>query len=185
MQNASRIPVVLVSVILLLLLAALSAFADMPTGEWVYPDTPDQTVLSVSEDGSFLFEGQRYTVQADEDFCFLRPEDETLPVLRCRLSEDTIVIYRQLEYVRHPNDKGSGLPGAWLCTTGNSVFILGSDGLFMEDGIFTGSYTVDGENHSFRLIYDKSFGFADTVCYFRFNEEALVIEYPWKLIRKP
>ena len=169
---------------LLLLLLCAGAWAEpLQAGEWVYPDTPDAPVLFVSQDGAVLFEAHRYALRTDEPFCWLEPEDEALPALRCRIDDETILLYRQDVYARHPKDQGSGLPGAWLSTTGGGVFILGGDGLFMEDGLFTGTYTVDEAAQSFRLHYHEDF--ADTVCYYTLGEDRLTIEYPWKLIHKP
>lgn len=169
---------------MLLLFLCASAWAEpLQAGEWVYPDTPEAAALTVLQDGALLFEDHLYTLRTDEPSSYLQPLDADLPVPRCRIDEDAIILYRQDEYARHPNDQGIGLPGAWLSTTGQSVFILGSDGLFMEDGLFTGSYTVDETAHAFRLCYHEDF--ADTVCYYTLREDHLILEYPWKLIPKP
>ena len=170
--------------LLLLLFLVTGAWAEpLQAGEWVYPDTPETTILTVLQDGSLLFEDNLYTLRMDKPFSYLLPLDADLPALRCQIDDDAIILYRQDEYVRHPKDQGSGLPGAWLSTTGASVFILGSDGLFMEDGLFTGSYTVDETARAFRLCYLEDF--ADTVCYYTLKADHLILEYPWKLIPKP
>ena len=169
---------------MMLLLLCTGAFAEPPLAEeWVYPDTPETTILTLLQDGTFLFEDHLYTLRTDEALSQLQPQDAELPALRCQIADDVIILYRKDEYARHPKDQSTGLPGAWLSTTGGSVFILGSDGLFMEDGLFTGSYTVDETAHAFRLCYHDDF--ADTVCYYTLKEDHLILEYPWKLVPKP
>lgn len=169
----------LLILLLLVLLPVVSSFAAVSAGEWVSPDVPEQAVLTVAEDGTVLYRGIAYEPQIADPVSLLVPREGEGSPLRCMLSDDQMVLFLPTVYSRHEEDQGTGFPGVWMSTAGGSSFIFTEDGRFLEDGVFTGTFSLDDAEESFTLHYQGPF--EDTLCYCGLEGDTLTVEYPWKL----
>ena len=171
--------------ILFVLCAAGTASAEgaqIGPGDWAFIHAPQESVLLLREDGTAVFEGQEYSWTGDGEILRLAAESGEEITLRFVTAGEKTLLYIPTEFVRMEGYTGEGLLGVW---TGKehegSTFIFRDDGLFLEDGTFTGSYRVDREAGTFLLIYSQYFD--DTLCYFRMDgNDALTVEYPWTMV---
>ena len=162
----------------------ITACADgFPAGDWAFIHAPEESVLLLREDGTAILKGQECTWTDDAENGFLRfmiDREETL--LRYLVTEDKILLYFPAEYVRVKDDPGEGLIGAWIGKESEkSTYIFRGDGMFLEDGTFTGTFRADQETGSLLLVYVKYFD--DTLCYFNLEgNDDLKIDYPWPMV---
>ena len=154
-----------------------------PVGDWAFIHAPEESVLLLREDGTAVLQGREYTWQDDAENGFLRfASDGEETSLRYLATEDKIQLYFPVEYNRVEDVPGEGLIGAWVSKESEmSNFIFRQDGMFLEDGTFTGTFKPDAETGSLLLAYIKYFD--DTLCYFSLEgDKVLKLDYPWSMV---
>ena len=171
-----------VILILSILSAAPAESAGFRAGDWAFNHEPEKSALLLRDDGTAVWQGQECSWQDDGEYLHLVPENGGEILIRYQAAEGKTLIWLPAEYVRAEGIPGEGLLGAWIGkeSTG-STFIFREDGMFLEDGTFTGTFTVNPEEGSVLLAYIKYFD--DTLCYFRLEgNDVLKMEYPWPLV---
>lgn len=109
----------------------------------------------------------------------LTGSDGSQLTMRWSPCESGIVLYIPTVYEREQG--ASGLIGSWKALgSSESSFIFASNGHFLEDGVFTGTYAVDEENAAITLQYGGLF--AATVVYYAFADDFLTVSYPWTMV---
>ena len=173
-----------VLVILLCFSVIAAAGAEgFPAGDWAFIHAPEESVLLLREDGTAVLKGRDCTWQDDAENGFLRFASEGEETsLRYLVTEDKIQLYVPVEYNRVEDVPGEGLIGAWIGKDSEmSTFIFRQDGMFLEDGTFTGTFRQDNETGSLLLAYIKYFD--DTLCYFSLEgNDVLKVDYPWSMV---
>ena len=173
----------LAGILILGIMAAASAeAAGFRPGDWAFNHEPEKSVLLLRDDGTAVWQGQECAWKDDGEYLHLVQDNgEDIPI-RYLATEEKTLIWLPTEYVRAEGIPGEGLLGAWIGKeSAGSTFIFREDGMFLEDGTFTGTFTVDPEKGSVLLVYIKYFD--DTLCYFSLEgNDILKMEYPWPLV---
>lgn len=153
-------------------------------GEWVFSDMPGTTLMYLKEDGSAIYGGQSLVWEDQHDALLLTDEAGESLRLPYLPTGTGITVWLPSVFERISEIGGVGeITGTWRATgNSQSSFVFTLDGQFLEDGIFSGTYTVDEENATVKLQYSGPF--ADTEIFYVFMDEALVIYYPWALSLK-
>lgn len=177
-----RIAALIVALLLSIAAPALAVAPDDPLiGCWAYPHDPEKTVLTLNADGAAVFGSTGYTWDRAEEGLRLTGSDGSDAVLKCLLTDTGMTIWLPTIFERKAGT--AGLIGAWEAVgTSMSSFSFATNGQFLEDGVFTGDYTVDEEKGQITLKYMGNF--QDTVIDFAFVDEYLVVSYPWAMIRQ-
>ncbi len=150
-------------------------------GSWAYIHDKETAIAVFQKDGTAQYEGKDYSFECDNEFIKLKDtEGETIQV-RYALDDEGMYLYSNKVYTYNNEGEPENLVGEWSCAEKNWSFIFSEEGTFMEDGFFSGYYTVDDKNSTFKLVYTEQF--EDTVCYFRLEEGKLHIEYPWRVVK--
>ena len=173
---------ILVLILFCVSVAAADETAGLGPGDWAFNHAPEESVLLLQEDGTGAFYGLPCSWKDDGSFLYLTVEDGTEIALRYLAADGKTTIWLPAEYVRAEGDANEGIMGAWKGKnkSGNTFIFREEDMRFLEDGTFTGSFTVDPEAGTVRLVYIG--GFEDAVLYFRQDgNDDLKIEYPWTL----
>jgi hypothetical protein len=150
-------------------------------GGWAYIHDKETAIAVFREDGTAQYEGKDYSFDCDSQFITLKDKAGETTLLRYTIDDEGIYLYSNNTYTFAGEGEPSSLVGEWSCVDKHWSYSFTEAGTFMEDGIFTGYYTVDDENSTFKLVYNDMF--EDTVCYFRLEENKLNIEYPWRMVR--
>lgn len=155
-------------------------------GEWVFRDLPENTVIVLMEDGSAVYGGQELTWRDTDAGLLLTDDTGASLTLRYTLSETGMILYLPSVYERISEIGGKGeVIGTWKAVGGvsQSSFVFTEEGQFLEDGVFSGHYTVDPDNGLILLQYSADF--QDTGIYYTLPDDGyLYVAYPWSLIRK-
>ena len=174
----------LVLILILSMVAAASAeSASFRPGDWAFNHEPEKSVLLLREDGTAIWQGTECTWKDDGDFIHLTPESGEEISIRYQATEEKTLVWLPVEYRRAEEVPGEGLNGAWIGkeSEGSTFIFRESDHMFLEDGTFTGTFTVDPEAGTLLLAYIQYFD--DTLCYFRLEgNDVLKMEYPWPLV---
>ena len=169
----------------LLLLQAIPAFAfeadDPLVGCWVYPHDTETAVLTLRADGTALYGETDFLWEHVETGIALTGADGSSVVLRCEMTDEGMTFWLPTCYQRTAGTQG--LIGSWAAGgTSKSSWVFATNGQFLEDGVFTGDYSVDEEKGMITLKYIEYF--QDTVIDYTFLDDMLVIGYPWLMIRQ-
>lgn len=183
MKKAS-FPVLVLILVFSICVAALAEETAFRPGDWAFDYAPEQSVLLLREDGTAVYEGQECRWTDDGTFLRLTAEGGEETAIRYLVTEKKTILYFPKVYVRVENDPGEGLIGAWVGReTKGSTFIFRKDGMFLEDGTFTGTFRTDPEAGTFLLVYIKYFD--DTLCYYRMEgNDVLTVDYPWPMVER-
>ncbi|MBB2183961.1 hypothetical protein H0486_13860 [Lachnospiraceae bacterium MD1] len=176
------------SVLILLLMTAcgknnsdLSKEALKIVGSWAYIHDKETAIAVFSKDGTAEYEGKDYSYVCDSQFIKLKNTDGEMIQLRYLLDDEGMYLYSNNTYSFSGTGKPDGLIGEWECPEKNWSYFFTDKGTFMEDGYFTGYYTVDDKNSTFKLVYNDQF--EDTVCYYTLDNDKIKIEYPWRMVK--
>lgn len=189
MKRDNILPAFLAVVLMLLLLTAcdknksdivLSNEAQKICGSWAYIHDKETAIAVFREDGTAKYEDKGYSFECDSQFIKLKDKDGETIQLRYVLDDEGMYLYSNNTYTFSGEGEPHGLVGDWSCAEKKWSYTFKEDGLFLEDGIFSGNYTVDDENSTFKLVYNDPF--EDTVCFFVLKENKLQIEYPWRMV---
>lgn len=168
----------------LLILPALAEKVDL-SGEWVYKDNPETTVMTLNADGTALYAGTELTWQEADGAIVLTDAEGAAFSMPCEMTDDILIVWLPTQYSRISEIGAAGeLLGTWKALGENgSSFVFTETKQFLEDGVFTGTYVDDPELGRVTLQYVQGL-FADTTILYSFDGDLLVVGYPWKLIRK-
>ena len=150
-------------------------------GSWSYIHDKETAIAVFHEDGSAQYEGKDCSFECDSKFIKLKNKDDETIQLRYVLDDEEMYLYSNNTYTFSGEGEPDGLVGEWSCADKKWSYAFTETGTFMEDDIFSGNYSVDDENSTFKLVYNDQF--EDTVCYFRLEEDKLLIEYPWRMVK--
>lgn len=150
-------------------------------GSWAYIHDKETAIAVFREDGIAQYEGKDYSFECDSQFIKLKDTDGETIQLRYVLDDEGMYLYSKNTYTFTGEGEPDDLVGEWSCAEKNWSYSFTEAGTFMEDGYFSGYYTVDDEKSTFKLVYNDQF--EDTVCYFQLKENKLYIEYPWRMVR--
>ena len=175
---------VLMMAAMMLSLAAVAEGCPL-IGEWAFAYKPEETVLSVREDGQAVYQQKNWQWTDDGTFLHLADGNGGELLLRYVVSEKLTAIYPRTVYHRgaQVEDQG-GLIGVWKADESEGTsFVFTPSGFFMEDSSFGGTFTADNPAGTFLLHYGEVF--SDTLCYYSIQDDArLEVEYPWPIVRK-
>ena len=149
-------------------------------GSWAYIHDKETAIAVFRKDGTAQYEGKSYSFECQSQFIKLTDKDDKTIQLRYSLDDEGMYLYSNNTYTFSGEGEPNGLIGEWSCAEKKWSYSFNEDGLFLEDGIFSGNYTVDDENSTFKLVYYDPF--EDTVCFFALEENKLQIEYPWRMV---
>lgn len=173
----------------LLFLLFVSALAEGKetalVGEWVCRDETKITVITLNENGSAVYGGLALSWRnADGALLLTDGTGETIRIIY-EETENGLTAWLPTRFTRISEiGKGGEITGTWKADgKSDSSFVFTEDSRFLEDGVFTGSFVQDSESGKITLKYVMGM-FEDTVIYYSFDGDAMVISYPWQLVRK-
>ena len=178
-----KIAALFASLLLLLHAAPVLAFeADDPLiGCWVYPHDTETSVLTLRADGTALYGKTDFIWDHVEDGLALIGADGSTVVLRLEMTNEGMTLWLPTCYQRTGGTQG--LIGSWEAVgTSKSSWVFATNGQFLEDGVFTGDYSLDVEHGTITLKYIEYF--QDTVIDYTFLDDMLVVCYPWNMIKQ-
>ena len=169
--------------VICVMLSAMGEAAGL-CGEWAFSHSPEQPVFALNADGTGQYFGTP-VLWRDEGTHLRLESAEGQPFdLFYALTENALTVYLPAVYDRISAIGGDGqIIGTWKAPgDSQSSFVFTENGKFLEDGVFTGDYALDEEAGSVTLHYAG--GFDDTVIFYSFLGDQLVVEYPWLLVPK-
>jgi hypothetical protein len=150
-------------------------------GSWAYTHDKEKAIAVFHKNGTAQYEGNEYSFECDSQFIKLKNKDGKTLKLRYLLNDKGMYLYSNTTYTFSGKGEPDGLVGEWSCAEKNWSYSFTEEGTFEEDGFFSGNYTVDDKNSTFKMVYDDKF--EDTVCYFQIHDGKLQIEYPWPMVK--
>ncbi len=188
MKKIKFLPTFLVIVLIMLLMTSCGMNATAKSneakgicGSWAYTHDKEKAIAVFHKDGTAQYEGKDYSFECDNQFIKLINKDGKTIKLRYILNDEGMYLYSNTTYTFSGNGEPKGLVGEWSCPEKNWSYSFTEAGTFMEDGFFSGNYTIDEENSTFKLVYKDQF--EDTECYFQIDDSKLQIEYPWPMVK--
>lgn len=154
-------------------------------GEWVYAYQSDETLLVLNEDGTAFYGGKALHWEDLGMALHLTTDDGSAQDLIYEKTDKGLVVYLPTAYERLGEKTDDPMVGSWKAIGGvsASTFVFTDTGKFLEDGVFTGDYAVNSDENTITFKYQDQV-FADTLAYFGYVEEYLIVAYPWTLVRK-
>ncbi len=149
------------------------------TEKWAYVHDPLEEVISLSEDGSCTYKGNRYTYTMNDTFINLKGEDGSVTSLRYEMNGEQMTLYEESTYSLEGEDTDS-IVGVWKQDNGWS-YQFTENGEFSEENIFHGHYLLDEKNGCIKLMYDDPI--EDAYLYYVLNGDELTVAYPWPMVR--
>lgn len=158
--------------------------ASGPVGEWAYEYYPALSVLTLREDGTALYGGEELRWEDLGDTLLMTDAAGEQYGLRYEPAANGLILYLPSLFERISEIGGEGeVIGTWKAPEpSKSSYVFMEDGRFIEDGVFTGTWTEEKEIRRITLHYGQDF--KDTVIYYDFSEGQLVVAYPWTVVRK-
>jgi len=188
MKKIKYIPIFLVIMLIMLLMAACDRNAGVKSneakriyGSWAYSHDKEKAIAVFHKDGTAQYEGKDYSFECDSQFINLKDKDGKIIKLRYLMDDKGMYLYSNNTYTFTGKGEPQGLVGEWACAEKNWSYSFTEAGTFLEDGFFSGNYTVDDKNSTFKLVYKDQF--EDTVCYYHLADSNLQIEYPWPMVK--
>ena len=188
MKKIKFIPTFLVIMLIMLFMTACGKNATAKSneakgicGSWAYTHDKETAIAVFHKDGTAQYEGKDYSFECDSQFIKLKDKDDKTIKLRYLVDDVGMYLYSNTTYTFSGKGEPHGLVGEWSCKEKNWSYSFTEAGTFMEDGFFSGNYTIDDENSTFKLVYKDQF--EDTVCYFQVDDGKLQIEYPWPMVK--
>ncbi len=160
---------------------SLSEEAETICGSWAYIHDKETAIAVFEKDGTAKYEGKKYSFDCDSRYIWLKDAEDNTLRLRYIMDDEGMYLYQNTTYIYSKEGEPEGLVGQWTCPETNWSFEFTDSGTFLEDGFFSGNYTVDEKSETFKLIYNDKF--EDTICYYHTEGNELDIEYPWRMVR--
>lgn len=180
----------LVSCLLIVIMAFSLSLAEEESlslyGEWCYDYAPEAPVVILEEGGSasFLGTSAHWEAKADESLLLFYDASDRVQAIRYAMSDKGLILYLPVQFTKVSETERESVVGTWKAGgTSQSSFVFTQNGRFLEDGVFTGSYSVNEEASQVTLHYTEYF--EDTTFYYSFiDDDTLIIAYPWTFVRK-
>ena len=139
-------------------------------------------ILKVYEDGKQVKKTQEYkSYNKDDSFITLKDKNDGELKLRYIKTDAGINLYEKTEYEPVVRRDGNAIAGVWVDKNNSDYFYeFTEDGAFMEDGYFTGKYTLDEDAGIINFTYDADQSKA--VLYYSISGDSLTVEYPWPMV---
>ncbi len=161
--------------------ADLSPQAQQLVGKWSYLYEPESAALVLKADGTAQYDGKSYDLFTYDGMILeLSCTDGPTAQIRCISDDEGLLVYRRTDY--HCEAVHDGLAGEWHSDEGGWSYAFNADGAFLEDGMFSGDYTIDEAAGTFCLRYADG-QFADTLCFYSVSGDKLRVEYPWRMVK--
>ncbi len=149
--------------------------------KWANSYEPETVALRLSDKGkATIYDGTEradYKFTVDDTFVSIIKRDGSVEKHRFSLTKEGLIFYHNYDYELETR-LGDGIMGVW--NAGNNSFEFTSNYTFLEDGFFTGHYSVDEEAGTIKLMYEHTM--QDTVLYYSLDGDKLLIEYPWQYV---
>lgn len=161
-----------------------NSFEEALTGKWAYIHDKETVVADFEVDGSAIFESERYTYTADDQFIYLKKQDGEIMKLRYEMDQktgDCMYVYIQSTYTRQTGAATDDVVGVWKEETKNWMFEFTNKNTFMEDESMTGYYEVDETAGTIKLMYGEAL--EDTIFFYQITDNKMFVEYPWMMVR--
>lgn len=156
--------------------------SDSPlTGEWAYLHDKETAAFTVTSKGKAVLDGTEYDCKYDDSFITLSASDSNTKKLRYILTDEGLILYKSTDYTYSGDGTPADVVGHWEDTKDSWSYDFTSDGAFVEDGFFSGKYTVNTSEGTIVLDYNEDFD--DTTIYYTLSGNTITIEYPWKMVK--
>ena len=147
------------------------------TGSWAAIYDTKTEVINLKKDGTVRYGDKKYDSYSLDNGWVTLNGKESLK-MRYILKDEKVVFYEPRIYTLTETNTPGTIIGLWEC--GESYFEFNSIGQFLEDGFFSGTYSVDEENGTITLAYEGPFD--NTVFYYKLENDTLTAEYPWTAV---
>lgn len=184
-QIMKKIKIMVLLCLVLVMLAGCgekNAITGIPVGKWGYIHEPETPALVLKANGDAELDNVKYTYTLDADKIVLTAKDGTVTEMKYTAEgNDEMYIYKTARYNYWEEGTADSIIGLWNHESSAMSFEFTEDGTFQEDGYFPGYYTEDKENHTIKLVYNDHF--EDTTLYYSIEDNKLILQYPWKMVR--
>ena len=90
-----------------------------------------------------------------------------------------MIVYETSTYYRDGGETEDGIYGVWRQDNG-WLFRFTKDGQFSEEDFFSGSYRINKDEQSIKLMYSDPI--PDAILYYSLDGDNLTVEYPWPMV---
>ena len=149
------------------------------TQSLAYIHEPSEEVISFYDNGTCKYKGTKYSYTMDDSYIHLTAGNGAKLDLRYVRNGDERILYEKSAYTCAGTQIEGSVVGDWKQDNGWE-YIFTEDGMFSEDNIFYGYYTVDTVNHVIKLMYADPL--EDAYLYYEFDGDKLIIDYPWPVV---
>ena len=149
--------------------------------QWAYNHEPEDKILELFSNGKAEYKGQSYTYNKDASYIHLKDKSGNTTDIRYETDGEEMLLYEPSTYHREGGSTEDGIHGLWKQDEGKEFFQFNKDGKFSEDNIFFGSYGLDKDAGTIKLMYTDPL--QDTILYYTLDGDSVTIEYPWRLVR--
>lgn len=170
----------LIAICLSLMILCIAGCSKTQTQEWAYIHDKATTILSLSDNGKAVFNGEKYTYTLENNFLTLTDKDGNVTTMRFIPDGDQYLLYETAVYEYKGEGEPDGVIGYWQEIDGYLSFEFTDKGTFREDYYSPGYYTVDEENGIIKLVYNDMY--ADTYIYYQVDGNILTVDYPWPVV---
>ena len=161
---------------------------------WAYNFDKTTEILKLKPDGTATYviksyeNGKQVKLLAsfpsyikDDQFITLKDKENNELKLRYNKTDAGIDLYEKNEYAPAVRKSETGIAGVWVDVNCSDYFFeFTEDGTFLEDGYFTGKYTLDEKEGKINFTYDGDS--SQAVLYYTLEGDSLYIEYPWPMV---
>ena len=144
---------------------------------WAFDPSDKEPSLIVRKDGTASYKNVEYAKCEVTDNMYRLTDDKgTVLELEYRNTDNgNRYIYDIWEYDRTEGNSGSSVVGVW--ENGYNYFEFTVKGTFQEDGVFFGHYSVDVNEGTIQLSYERDL--PDTVLYYKIENDHMTVRYPF------
>ena len=153
--------------------------AKVTTEKWAYDHEPDKEILSLSSNGKAVYKETGYTYTKDDSYIDLKDNSGNTTDLRYLIDGEKMIVYETSTYYRDGGETKDGIYGVWKQDNG-WLFRFTKDGQFSEEDFFSGSYRINKDEQSIKLMYSDPI--PDAILYYSLDGDSLTIEYPWPMV---
>ncbi len=168
------------SCLTIILMMTFLAGCGTVTERWAYNHEPEKEILALSDNGKAVYKEQKYTYTKDDEYIHLKSSSGEDLDLRYVVDKDELIVYEASTYtLSGEGSDDNEVVGNWVQDNG-WVFVFTPEGVFGEDNVFSGHYSVNEDEHSIKLMYEEPL--QDAILYYQRTGDELTIEYPWRLV---
>jgi len=164
---------------------------------WAYIYDKSKEILRLNDDGTAYYVSRVYengkqvshenvysSYIKDDEYITLKSADGEEVKLRFKKNGDELLLYERIIFGLSTEDQKNknGLYGAWYNIYNTGMYFKFSDtGTFLEDGIFSGNFTVDESEGTIALDYADPYS-EDIKMYYALIDNLLLVDYPWQMV---